>query len=80
MNPIEKLGDLLERVVGYPFSRVRYAVKGQTALEYLLIIVVAIIVVVAVWIWVSSTSSTMKNTGNNTVIYLQNEADKLVPG
>jgi ABC-type maltose transport system permease subunit len=67
MNPIEKLGDLLERVVGYPFSRVRCAVKGQTALEYLLIIVVAIIVVVAVWMWVNSTQKGMANTANSTL-------------
>ena len=40
------------------------AKKGQTALEYLLIIVVAIIVVVAIFLWTSSTQKGVAAKGN----------------
>jgi hypothetical protein len=46
--------------------------KGQTALEYLLIIVVAIVVVVAVMVWMNATAGTSVGTaseGANTALY-----------
>jgi len=58
MNPIEKL---------------RRAVKGQTALEYLLIIVVAIIVVVAVYLWVTSTAQGTQASANEMITNLISE-------
>jgi Flp pilus assembly pilin Flp len=45
-----------------PISR-----KGQTALEYLLIVVVAIIVVVAVMVWMNATTSTTVGTASGNV-------------
>jgi len=67
MNPIERLGDLYERnpVFGYPFGKLRNTVRGQTALEYLLIIVVAIIVVVAIFLWVQSTAANTEEEANS---------------
>jgi len=44
-----------------------FGTKGQTALEYLLIVVVAIVVVVAVMIWMQSTSGTAIQQGSGTV-------------
>ena len=41
--------------------------KGQTALEYLLIVVVAIVVVVAVMLWMTSTSSSSVAQGSQQV-------------
>jgi len=38
--------------------------KGQTALEYLLIVVVAIIVVVAVMVWMQGTTVETKNSAS----------------
>lgn len=66
MNPIERLGDFIERnsAFGYPFGKLRSSTRGQTALEYLLIIVVAIIVVVAIFLWVQSTSQTAQVEAN----------------
>ena len=66
MNPIERLGNYFERntVLGIPFGKLRSSVRGQTALEYLLIIVVAIIVVVAIFLWVQSTASTTQTEAN----------------
>ncbi len=45
----------------------QFNTKGQTALEYLLIVVVAIIVVVAVMVWMQSTTSSTTNQANQTV-------------
>lgn len=75
MNPIERLGDFMERniVLGYPFGKLRSSVRGQTALEYLLIIVVAIIVVVAIYMWVDSTRETVENQATGHVGNLLNE-------
>ncbi len=36
--------------------------KGQTALEYLLLVVVSIMVVVSVMVWMQSTSSEVRDT------------------
>jgi len=47
--------------------------KGQTALEYLLIVVVAIIIVVAVMVWMQSTTSTTTNTASGTANVLNCE-------
>jgi uncharacterized protein (UPF0333 family) len=44
-----------------------FGTKGQTALEYLLIVVVAIIVVVAVMVWMQSTTQTTVEGANQTV-------------
>ncbi len=41
--------------------------KGQTALEYLLIVVVAIMVVVAVMVWMQSTADRVKDRGGEAV-------------
>jgi uncharacterized protein (UPF0333 family) len=52
MNPIETIRSF------------RNASKGQTALEYLLILVVALVVVALVYFWVSGTSDTATTQAN----------------
>jgi len=64
MNPIEKIIHLVENSpsFGYPLAKMRKATKGQTALEYLLIVVVAMVVVVAVFLFMRQTTTDV--TGN----------------